>query len=289
MIRFGIHAFVWNGTWTTETGNAAIRASAREGFDLIEIPLLDPDAFDAASHRATLRAEGLEATCSLALPAPLHLPANPQGAQAFLLRALEQVEAVGSRYLGGCTAYSLGTLTGRPPTPEERQTVVEVLGVVTEEARRRGVTVALEACNRYETYLYNTLEDTRETILAVGAPNLRLHADTYHMNIEENGFVTPFERTADVLGYVHMSESHRGLVGSGTVNWDQVWEGLRRANFGGDLVLESFAEINPELAAATCLWRAPQHDSQTLAREGLKFLREGAGRVGLTLASTAPA
>ena len=283
MIKLGIHAFVWNGTWTTETGNQAIRATAREGFDLIEIPLLDPDTFDAASHRRTLQEEQLEATCSLVLPAPLHLPSNPSGAQDFLLRALDKVEAVGSHYLGGCIGYSLGTLTGQPPTAAERQAVIDVLGAVAASAQTRGVTLALEACNRYETYMYNTLEDTRATILAVGAPNLKLHADTYHMNIEENGFITPFERSADVLDYVHMSESHRGLVGSGTVNWDQVWEGLRRANFSGYLALESFAEINPQLAAATCLWRSPQHDSLTLAREGVAFLREGAKRAGLQL------
>lgn len=281
MVKVGIHAFVWTGNWTTETGNAAIRSTAREGFDHIEIPLLDPDTFDAASHRRALEAEGLAATCSLVLPRALHLPANPRGAREFLGRALEKADALGSRYLCGCIGYSLGTLTGGPPTPEERGAVVEVLGEVALEARGLGITLALEACNRYETYLYNTLEDTRETVLAVGAPNLKLHADTYHMNIEENGFVTPFERTADVLDYVHMSESHRGLVGTGTVIWDQVWEGLRRAQFDGYLVLESFAEINPQLAAATCLWRLPQHDSATLAREGLRFLREGVRRSGL--------
>lgn len=286
MVRFGIHAFVWTGTWNTETGNAAIRATAQAGFHFIEIPLLDPATFDAASHRAVLQEVGLGATCSLALPPALHLPANPQGAKAFLLRALEQADAVGSRYLTGCTAYSLGVLTGRPPTLAERQLVVDVLGEVCAHARTLGMTVGLEACNRYETYLYNTLEDTRETILAIGAPNLKLHADTYHMNIEEKGFRIPLEASADVLDYVHMSESDRGLVGTGTVIWDQVWDGLKRANFDGSLVLESFAEINPQLAAATCLWRAPQHDSLTLAHEGLNFLHEGARRSGLVAERT---
>lgn len=281
MPEFGVHAFVWTGEWTTERGNAAIEASAREGFDFIEIPLLDPDAFDAASHRRALNAAGLRATCSLALPARLHLPAHPREANAFLRRALERTDQVGARTLAGCLAYALGELTGAPPTPAERATVVDVLGEVAEVARGYDITLALEACNRYETYLYNTLADTRDTIRAVGAPNLKLHADTYHMNIEEEGFSGPFRACADVLGYVHMSESHRGLVGSGTVVWDDVWRGLKDSQFGGPLVLESFAAINPALAAATCLWRAPKHDSLTLAREGLRFLREGARRHGL--------
>lgn len=80
------------------------------------------------------------------------------------MAALEKVKEVGCQYLGGCTAYNLGTLTGKPPTKQEREIVVDVLGEVVAEARKPGITVALETCNRYETYLYNTLEDTRDTI-----------------------------------------------------------------------------------------------------------------------------
>ncbi len=281
MIRYGAHAFVWIGEWTLEAGNHAIQRAGETGFDFIEIPLLNPHTFDAKRHREALARAGIHATCSLVLPKDAHMPAYPEKAKAFLAGALEQVEVLGGSYLGGCLAYSLGTLTGRPPTDEERDTVVQVLKEVAEDARKRGITLALEACNRYETYLYNTLADTRDTILAVGADNLKLHADTYHMNIEEAGFYTPLVETADVLDYVHMSESHRGLVGSGTVAWDEVWRGLKDASFSGYLVLESFAAINPDLAAATCLWRPPNEPPAVLAGAGLKFLKEGAAAHGL--------
>ena len=71
------------------------------------------------------------------------------------------------------------------------------------------------------------------------------------------------------------------MVGSGTVNWDQVWQGLAEINFDGKLVLESFAAINPDLAAATCLWRPPNQGPDVLASEGLAFLKTGARAVGL--------
>ncbi|NIQ95332.1 MAG: sugar phosphate isomerase/epimerase [Desulfuromonadales bacterium] len=281
MIRYGAHAFVWIGEWTTEAGNHAIEQAGKTGFDFIEIPLLKPATFDAASHRAALEQAGIEATCSLVLPKDAHMPEHPEQAKAFLLSALEQVERLGSRYLGGCIAYSLGTLTGYPPTAKERQTVTEVLRGLAADAAGRGITLALEACNRYETYLYNTLEDARETILAVDADNLKLHADTYHMNIEEEGMYQPIVNTADVLDYIHMSESHRGLVGSGTVDWAEVWRGLAEIRFSGKLVLESFAAINPDLAAATCLWRPPNQGPEVLATEGLAFLKRGAAAAGL--------
>jgi len=280
-MRLGIHAFVFVGEWNTESGNYAIDAAAKSGFEFVEIPLLKPREFDAASHRAALKAAGIGATCSLVLPKGAHMPQYPDVARAFLFEALEKVEAVGSQYLGGCIAYDLGYLTGKPPTAQERETVVQVLRDVADEAEKRGITLALEACNRYETYLYNTLEETRETILAVSAHNLKLHADTYHMNIEEDGFYAPFEATADVLDYIHMSESHRGMLGTGTVNWDEVWRALHDINFKGKLVMESFAAINPDLQAATCMWRPPKQSPMTLATEGYTFLSEGGKKAGI--------
>lgn len=282
MPRFGAHAFVWIGEWNTENGNHAIQQAGAAGCDFIEIPLLRPDEFDAASHQQALRDAGIEGVASLVLPEDAHLPAHPDRAKTFLLSALDSLEEMGGTFLGGCIAYSLGTLTGLPPQPGERQAVIDVIGEVAADAKQRGITLALEACNRYETYLYNSLADTRDTIKAIGADNLLLHADTYHMNIEEEGFYQPLVDTADVLGYIHMSESHRGLVGTGTINWDDVFCGLADGGYTGPLVLESFAAINPALAAATCLWRPPNQPPAVLAAEGLAFLRAKAAEHGLS-------
>lgn len=281
MVRYGAHAFVWIGDWTTEAGNDTIRKAAETGFDFLEIPLLRPETFDAESHRRTLEEVGLASVCSLALPRAVHLPDNPEGAKRFLFGVFDKLEVLGCSYLAGCIGYSLGALTGAPPTEGERARVVDTLRVVAAEAERRGITLALEACNRYETHLYNTLHDTREAVLNVGADNLKLHADTYHMNIEEEGFYTPFVENADVLDYVHMSESHRGLVGTGTVNWPEAFRGLKDAGFSGALVLESFAAINPDIAAATCLWRPTNEPPEVLSTQGLAFLKAGAAEAGL--------
>lgn len=281
MIRFGAHAFVFIGAWTPEDGDATIRAAAEMGFDFLEIPLLDPSSFDAARHRATLEDVGLGATCSLVLPKHAHAPSEPDRARTFLFHALDQVEAVGADTLCGCLGYSLGTLTGSPPSRDERAIVEDLLGHLAEEAQSRGIAIALEAVNRYETYLYNTIGDVRDSARNVGSSNLGVHGDTYHMNIEEAGFERALRDVGQDLRYLHMSESHRGLVGTGTVDWDGVWRGLAAIGYDGPLVLESFAAINPDLAAATCLWRPPAEPPEVLAREGLAFLKQGAARVGL--------
>jgi len=281
MPQFGAHAFLWIDDWTEEKGNHAIAEAGRHGFDFIEIPLLRPAEFQVDSHKQALAQAGLTATASLVLPPEAHMPAQPEKAIAFLTRALEKLEALGGRYLCGCLGYHLGYFTNEPPTAAERQTVVEAMGVVAAEASKRGITLGFEVCNRYETYLYNTLASGRETIKAIGADNIELHADTYHMNIEEEGYYQCLVDSADVLGYIHMSESHRGLVGSGTIDWDAVFRGLKDASYQGPLVLESFAAINPDLRAATKLWRPPNESSEVLAGEGLKYLKTKAAEFGL--------
>ena len=281
MIQFGAHCFLWVGNWDEENGNHAIAEAGRTGFDFLEITILRPDEFNAPSHRDALARAGIDARCSLSLPAAAHMPHYPDRALVFLKQVFEQMDAIGSRYLCGCIGYALGTLTGEPPTEAEHTNVRDGLGLAAAEAQKRGITLALEACNRYETYMYNSLADTRELVLSIGADNLRLQGDTWHMNIEEESFDGAIRGAADVLDYLHMSESHRGLVGSGTVKWDEVWRGLKDVNYDGALVLESFAAINPDLRAATCLWRPPNESPQALSSQGLAFLKAGAREHGL--------
>lgn len=282
MPKYGAHAFVWIDEWTTEKGAHAIAEAGRQGYDFIEIPLLKPHEFDAAAAKAALSRAGIYATASLVLPNDAHMPAQPKRAKEFLISALDQLEAIGGDYLCGCIAYALGLFTGAPPTNAERQTVIEVLGEVAADAKKRGMTLGLEVVNRHEGYVYTALADGRAAIKAIGADNIQLHADTYHMNIEEEGFYKPLVECADLLGYIHMSESHRGRLGTGTVNWDEVFNGLKDANYKGPLVLEAFTSINPELIAATRMWRPANASSEVIAGDGLAFMKAGAQRVGLS-------
>ncbi len=279
--RFGAHAFLWIDEWNIDKGNLAIEAAGKAGFDFIEIPLLRPDEFDPLAHRPALDTAGIGATASLVLPNDAHMPQAPEKAMAFLVNALDKLAAVGGDYLCGCLAYALGVFTGTGPTQAERQIVVGCLKELVVEAEKRGIRLGLEVVNRYEGYLYNTLVDAGETVRAVGSDYLQLHADTYHMNIEEEGFYKPLVACADILGYMHMSESHRGLIGSGTVNWEEVFQGLVDGKYKGPLVLESFAAINPDLQTATKLWRPANRPSDILAGDGLRFLKQQAARYGL--------
>ena len=275
MPKYGAHTFLWIDEWTTEKGRDAINATAKLGFDFIEISLMKPEEFDVSANKKALTDAGIEATGSLVLPEWAHMPEQPEKAKQFLITALQKIESVGGTYLGGCIAFALGKFTGDP------NMVIDTLGEVAEDAKKRGITLGIEVVNRYESNLFNTFADTRKIILATGADNIRIHADTYHMLYEEEGFYKPLVENADVLGYMHMSENHRGLLGTGTVNWNDVFRGLADAHYKGLMVVKSFPAVNPDLAAAIKLWRPPTQSSEFLAREGLKFLKEYSEKYGL--------
>ena len=149
----------------------------------------------------------------------------------------------------------------------------QVLKNVAHYAAERGVSLGVEAVNRYETYLINLAEQADAMLDRVGEPNVFVHLDTYHMNIEEKGFYEPIVATGPRMHYIHLSESDRGTPGTGNVHWDEVFRSLKAIDYDGYLVMESFAAINEDLAGATALWRDVVGDPETLIRDGLGFLR----------------
>jgi hypothetical protein len=80
------------------------------------------------------------------------------------------------------------------------------------EAAANGVTLGLGVVNRYETNLLNNADQALAFIAEVDEPNVDVHLDTYHMNIEEDDMLGPVRRCGDKLVYVHVGESHRGYL-----------------------------------------------------------------------------
>ena len=281
MPKFGIHAFTLEGFWNNDLAPKVIAQAAELGFDLLEIPLLKPSEFDSALITKALSQNGIQAVASLCLPPDAHLPFNPIGASQFLKHAVDKVADFGGKQLLGCLYCNLGTLTRQPPTADEKKRVAEVLGELRQYATPKGVSLGIEPVNRYETYLCNTGSDAIDYFKAIGADDMIIHFDTYHMNIEEDGYGSALRDAGKYAGYIHMSESHRGLPGEGTVDWDDVFQGLHDVDYRGPLVLEAFAAINPDLIGATCLWRKSRYQGRELATKGLEFLKTKAAKYGL--------
>jgi len=281
MPRFGAHAFIWAADWSSEVTERVLGAAAQAGLDFVEIPLLNPARLEVGLTKALLQRYCLACTCSLGLPVEASLPERPQAATRFLIEALEVAHQVGSPVLTGVTYATLGALSGRAPSEEDYRCIAQALRPVAQHAASLGMSLGIEPVNRYETYLLNLASQALDLIERIDEPNVFLHLDTYHMNIEEKGFRNPIVQAGSRLRYIHLSESDRGTPGTGNVRWDVVFAALAEIGFDGDLVMESFVAPNPEIARATCLWRRVVDDPDALVREGLAFLRGKAQQHGL--------
>jgi D-psicose/D-tagatose/L-ribulose 3-epimerase len=281
MIRFGMHASLWAKAWDHEGAELSIGEAARWGLDLIEIPLLEPDKVDVAHTREWLRRHNIAATASLGLPDEVEASRHPEAATKFLLRTLEVAHGIGCSTLCGVIYSTLGYRSGSPPTEAEYEAVVRALKPVAKRAAEYGMTLGLEPCNRYETHLLNTAAQGRALLQRIGEPNVMIHLDTYHCNIEEKNFGAALADGGGLVHYVHLSESDRGVPGSGNVNWKEVMTALKAANFSGDLVGESFVNMMPQLARALSVWRPVARDREEVLAVGVPVLKSLAKATGL--------
>ena len=278
----GVHALVWTGDWTAESSRFAIESTRATGFDLIEISLHDPETFDAAGTRRLLEDNGLAVACSLGLSPEADVssddPAVVRRGRELLARALECAVGAGAGHLCGVLYSDLRKYMA-PVTEQGRANVVEAMTWLAGEAVAAGVQLNLEVVNRYESNVVNTAAGMRRLIADTGA-SIGVHLDTYHMNIEEDGFVTPVEETAAELGYVHIGESHRGYLGTGTIDFDAFFAALQSVDYTGPVVFESFssAVVAAELSNKLGVWRNLWNDSQDLAAHAQAFMAQRLAR-----------
>lgn len=273
MIRFGMHSSLWTSEWTREGAEISITEAAQHGLQVVEIALLEPDKVDVAHSRELFKRHGIAPTASLGLPIDATATLHPENAQAFLIRALETAHALGSNTLTGVTYSTLGYRTGAPPTSREYDSIVSALKPVARRAAELGMTLGLEPCNRYETHLLNTARQARELAERIDEPAIMIHLDTYHTNIEEKSFTEALTEGAGKVRYVHLSESDRGVPGSGNVDWKSIMIALKAAGFSGDLVLESFVNMMPQLASALSVWRPVARNRAEVLEIGVPFIK----------------
>ena len=272
---FGCSILSWiPPMWTPEGGLYAIQQTAAAGFDLLEILLPPSMEFDAPTVKKQLKAHNLQATCALNLPPEAHIPTHPKEAIRLLKAAVDKAEALETHYIGGVLHSGIGVFSGRQRTAAEEETLCEVWAEAAAYATKAEVTLGIEPINRYETYMCTSAEEVLRFIERVGAPNLSLHLDTFHMCIEETSFYQPVIAAGARLQHIHMTESDRGMLGEGNVRWDDLFKGLQEIDFKGRLILENFSNSIPGMAEAVSLWRPSKYPAEELAKGSLAFMRK---------------
>lgn len=277
-MRFGINTLLWTAGF--DASHLSLLPKVKSwGFDGVEIARFDFDGLPAEEIRRAAVSEGLDTIFCSALTGNTSLVSDDAAirstARDFLRKGIETAARVGAKVFLGPFCAPVGQLPGRRRNPDEWDRAVEGLRSLVPDLQAHGVTLAVEPLNRFETYFLNLDSDAAKLCAEVGDPCVGILFDTFHANIEEKTLAAGLAATGPHLAHVHACENDRGIPGSGHVEWQSLFKGLKERNYDGWVVIESFGSRIPEIAAAACIWRDLAPSVDDIAAQGVQFLKRG--------------
>lgn len=278
-ITFGISTWVWTSPFNT--GSISLFPKIRDmGFGVVEIPVEDPEVIDGEKIKEALQEHGLEAVVCGAFGPGRDLTHKDAAVHQQCFDYLDALMDLCTLWGAGFVAGPMYSAVGkaRLVSPEQKKTewerAVTNLRKVSEKAADKGLELAIEPLNRFESDLINTTEDALRLVRDIDHPVAKVMVDGFHMSLEEKDMEAAIRRAGDKLIHVQVSENYRGTPGTGQTNWGSFRKGLEAIDYHGVVSIESFTSDNQELADAVCIWRPLADDQDQLAEEGLAFLEK---------------
>jgi len=282
-MKIGFCMLLWTTNVTTKHASI-LKDIKATGYDGVEIPIFEGTPDDYRRLGEMLDRIGLERTAVSAMGDPaMNLIGDAvarKAGVAFVRNAIDCAEALGAKLLSGPLHSTIGAFTGVGPTSAEKKRSVSSQRAIGDHAAKHGVTIGLEALNRFECYLVNTMADLSAHIEEIGHPNIKAMYDTFHANIEEADPIGAYSKHVKNIVHVHLSENDRGVPGRGNIPWKKTFSAIRDSGYDGWLTIEAFGRGLKDLAAATKVWRDFAESPRAVYRDGYEHVRRGWKRAG---------
>jgi D-psicose/D-tagatose/L-ribulose 3-epimerase len=277
MNPIGVNTWVWVSPATEAAITELAPRAKAMGFALLELGVEQPGDWDPARIAEILAAHDLGASVCAAMGPGRDLtdPTTIASTQDYIRFCIDAAATLGSTVVAGPIYTPVGK-TWRMDEAERRATrdrLVEALRPLADAAGARGVRLALEPLNRFETSFLNTAAQTLEVVDRVASPAVGVLLDTFHMNIEEKDQAAAIRLVGDKLVHFHACGNDRGAPGADSMPWPAITTALHEIGYAGAVVIESFTPDNQTIARAAAIWRPLAATQDALAREGLAFLR----------------
>ena len=278
-MRIGINTFLFTSPFTTESVKL-FPMFKKWGFETVEIPIESPEHIDAAKVKAAADKHGLAIGSICACMGPGRdfrgTAAEQKTAMVYCKAIIDQAAIMGCPNIIGPIYSVVGKADAVEPVAQKKEfaLVVKNLKVLAAYAAKKGVNLCIEPLNRFETDFLNTCDKGLALIKAVGAKNVKLHLDTFHMNIEEKNQAAAILKAGSLLGHFHACGSDRGTPGNDHIDWKPIAKALKSIKYKGDVVIESFTTDVKVIARAAAIWRKIEPKRDNIAVDGLKFLRK---------------
>ena len=264
MNKLGIFVNFWEKSWTINY-KYYIDKMVKLGFDILEFqaqPLLEMTNEECRAIKKYADERGIKLSYSLGLN-KLYDVANRDryvraGGVKYLSEIVEKIAVMEGELFSGVTYCGWGVPDHFVDEKEKEDLFnrsVDSMQQVMKVAEREGVTVCCEAVNRFESPLVNTAKEAIRYADMVGSPNIGIHLDTYHMNIEEDSIGDAIRLVGKRMRHFHTGENNRNVPGRGHLDWDEIFKALKDIDYKNDIVSEPFLQMGDEVGYDIRVWR----------------------------------
>lgn len=224
MMQFSANlGFLWNDRSLPD----AIRAAKAEGFDAVECHW--PYAVSSTDVRDALTETGLPMLGLNTIRGDVDqgenglsaLSGRENEAHAAIDQALLYAREIGARNIHVMAGFAQGA--------RAEMTFVAALEYACSQAAEFGINILIEPLNHYDApgYFLSSTDHAAELITRVGAPNLKLMFDCYHVQLMEGDLTNRLKKLAPVIGHVQIARvPDRGPPVGGEVNYPYLFKVL---------------------------------------------------------------
>lgn len=264
MNKLGIFVNFWENSWTIDY-KYYIDKVKKIGYDILEFqaqPLLKMTNEECRAIKKYADERGIELSYSLGLDRRFDI-ANPnaevrKGGVEYLSNIVEKIAVMEGKLFSGVTYVGWGVPDYQVDKAEKSDMFkrsVDSMQQVMKTAEKEGVTVCVEAANRFESALINTAKEAIQYVDMVNSKNIGIHLDTYHMNIEEDSLASAIKLVDKRLKHFHTGENNRNIPGRGHIDWDEIFGALKEIDYKNNIVSEPFLKIGGEVGYDIRVWR----------------------------------
>ncbi|WP_430593621.1 sugar phosphate isomerase/epimerase family protein [Humidisolicoccus flavus] len=275
----GIHPGVALSAWEPSQVPAFLRTIRELGYRRVVVPLRDFERLDAASIRAVCADhEILPITAGNQQPHADISSDDPEiraAGRQRLIAMIEFTRAIGGDHLGG-VIYGTLAKSDAPIDARRFERTARALGALAEgPGAEAGVDLVCEVVNRYETAMMNTAEQAMRFVSASESTRVKLHLDTFHMNIEESDPIEAVRIALPALAYLEIGQNHRGLLSDGHLDLQRFVSDAVALGYSGRFGVEAFSAsvIAPATASALAIWRMLYDAENSIARDAATIVR----------------
>ena len=275
-MKLGVHSATFVEDWSEDI-RPYIKKCHEAGYKSIEVSLLGQDKMKAREIGFLASELNVEITCTTGLSVNEDITSFDNkirlNGEKKLVEAIELTSLMNSSMLSGVVHCAWGISKEKGANKDIKfQNSANSLAKITNALEVNNIKLGIEPLNRYETDFINTVDEGLHLCSLINHSNVGLLLDVYHMNIEEKNICSSIKRAKNKLFHFHVAENDRGIPGSGTLDFDSIFETLKEINYSGYVTLEMFIQANKQTSKDLFTWRDIEVDPYKAIKDSHLFL-----------------